>query len=430
MPVADTKSTLTWVLRDQVSGPAGNVSSALDKAAGKGKNFGNIMKGIGLGIGAAGFNALTSALGGVTEYISGSIQAASDLNETVSKVGVVFGDSAKEILAWGEDSATALGMSKNQALSAAGTYGNLLVSLGLTGEKAAGMSKEMVGLAADLASFNNASPEETLAAIQSGLVGETEPLRKFGINLNDAALRQEAMAMGLTKTTTQVLPANIKAQAAYSLILKQSTTAQGDFARTSGGLANQQRIAEAKLANLSATIGQKLLPVMVTLETFFVDKVIPAFMEVAKVAGPILGGVFNVLGFIIRNFINYIVKPLVAAFQTLVKWAKSAFGWVGDVAKAAGGVLGTIGNVAGAVGSFIPHFAEGGIVKRPTLALIGEDGPEAVVPLQQFGSQQLAGASSGGGFTIRGISERELLDMVDRGLYFRLQRAAPTLGRT
>jgi hypothetical protein len=103
------------------------------------------------------------------------------------------------------------------------------------------MSTSMVGLASDLASFNNTDPAEALEALRAGLTGETEPLKRYGINLNDATLKAEAMRLGLD-TTGSTLSANTKAQAAYSLIMQQSSLAQGDFARTSAGLANQQRI--------------------------------------------------------------------------------------------------------------------------------------------------------------------------------------------
>jgi hypothetical protein len=264
-------------------------TSAIEGSTSLTSKLQGIGKGMVIGAGIASFNLLRDAVGGVVDYVNDSITAASDLNETVSKIGVVFGNSSDQIVKWGKGTATAIGMSKNVAMSAAGTYGNLFVSMGIGTQKAADMSTSMVNLAGDLASFNNASPAATLAAIQSGLVGETEPLRQFGINLNDAALRQQALDMGLVTSTKDVLPAAVKAQAAYALILAQSTTAQGDFARTSDGLANQQRIADAKMADLSATIGQKLLPVMVAVETFVVGSLIPAFERVVGVLSDSVG---------------------------------------------------------------------------------------------------------------------------------------------
>lgn len=188
------------------------------------------------------------------------VGAASDLNETLSKTSVVFGQNADAVVAWSKTSATAMGMSQQQAAEAAATLGNLFVSMNLSGKASADMSTRMVQLASDLASFNNTNPADALEALRAGLVGEVEPLRRYGVNLNDAQLRQEAVALGLEKTTKNVLPPAVRAQAAYALILQQTKTAQGDFARTSSGLANSQRIFTAEVANAQAALGNALLP--------------------------------------------------------------------------------------------------------------------------------------------------------------------------
>ncbi|HEY5986790.1 MAG TPA: hypothetical protein VIV12_10490, partial [Streptosporangiaceae bacterium] len=196
----------------------------------------------------------------IAQGVSVAIHAASDMNETASKSNVVFGKFAGSVTQAFADSATAIGQSKQQATEAAATLGNLFVSMGIGQQKAAGMSVSMVKLASDMASFNNASPQETLEAIRAGLVGETEPLRRFGVNLNDAALRAEAMRLGLGKIGATLTPLQ-RSQAAYSLILQQTKTAQGDFARTAGGMANQERILAARQADLNAAMGKVFLPI-------------------------------------------------------------------------------------------------------------------------------------------------------------------------
>ena len=135
----------------------------------------------------------------------------------------------------------------------------MLVPLGFARGRAEQMSKGLVSLAADLASFNNASPEETLEAMRSGLAGETEPLRRFGVFLSDARLKQEAMSRGLYDGRG-ALSASAKASATYALILRDSADAQGDFRRTSGSLANQQRVLRAQYADVTTELGRALLP--------------------------------------------------------------------------------------------------------------------------------------------------------------------------
>lgn len=189
-----------------------------------------------------------------------ALKAASDLSEQTNKVGVVFGKAGAEVLAFSKSAATGLGVSQRAALESAGVYGNLFRAIGLTETASAKMSTRLLTLTADLASFNNAAPEEVFEALRAGLVGETEPLRRFGVNLNEARIQQEALNLGLVKGK-EPLDASVKAQAAYSLILKDTSLAQGDFARTSGGLANQSRILKAQLEDTAATMGTKLIPI-------------------------------------------------------------------------------------------------------------------------------------------------------------------------
>lgn len=199
------------------------------------------------------------AIAGVGAVINSFVQSASNLAESQSKVGVVFAENADEVMAWAKQSAVAFGQTEQQALEAAGTYGNLFQAFGLTRDAATEMSTTMVELAADLASFNNTSIDDAIEALRSGLSGETEPLKRLGVALNDSRMKAEAMALGIYEGTG-ALNAAQKAQAAYAVIMKDTTLAQGDFARTSDGLANQQRILEAQFGNLTAQIGTALLP--------------------------------------------------------------------------------------------------------------------------------------------------------------------------
>lgn len=191
-----------------------------------------------------------------------AVQAASDLNESMSKTQAVFGDSTDAMVRWASGAADAFGQSKQQALEAASTFGNLFVAMDIGTAESAQMSRQLVRLASDLSSFNNVPVEDALLALRSGLTGETEPLRRFGVNLNDATLKQKALDLGLVTTTKGTLPPAIKAQAAYALILEQTTVAQGDFARTADGLANSTRTMQARAADAAATFGQELMPMM------------------------------------------------------------------------------------------------------------------------------------------------------------------------
>jgi len=207
------------------------------------------------------FVPAVAALGALTAAAVPAVQAASDLNETVSKTGVIFGNAAKEVLAFGDQTAKTLGISKQAALDAASTFGVFGKAAGLTGSDLAGFSTDFTKLAADLASFNNTTPEQAITAIGAALRGESEPIRQYGVLLSDAVLKQEALALGIYDGTG-ALTAQQKVLAAQAAIYKQTTDAQGDFERTSGGLANQQRILAASIQDLQASIGKALLPVV------------------------------------------------------------------------------------------------------------------------------------------------------------------------
>src|SRR3990167_2979634 len=130
-----------------------------------------------------------------------------------------------------------------------------------TGKKpATDMSMAMVTLAGDLASFNNASPEDVLLALRSGLSGESEPMRRFGVALSETAVKAKAMEMGI-EGVDGVLTEAQKVQARYAIIMAQTSMAQGDFARTSDGMANKERILAAKMDDLKTKFGQVLLPI-------------------------------------------------------------------------------------------------------------------------------------------------------------------------
>jgi len=222
------------------------------------------------------FVPATAAFGGLAAAAIPAINAASDLEESMSKVGVIFGEGAKEVEAFAETAAKALGQSKQDVLEAAGTFGTFGKAAGLAGTDLAEFSNGMTALASDVASFNNAEPDEVIQAMGAALRGEAEPMRRFGVLLNDATLRAEAMALGIYDGNG-ALTDQQKILAAQQAILKQTTDAQGDFARTSEGLANQTRIMKAQFEDVKAELGKALLPVVLA--------ILPVFAKLADFIG-------------------------------------------------------------------------------------------------------------------------------------------------
>lgn len=200
-----------------------------------------------------------AAFGTLTQVIGPAVTAASNMQESMSKVGVIFGSGAKEVTNFAQTAARELGQSKQAVLDAAGIFGTFGKAAGLAGTDLATFSNDFTTLATDLASFNNTTPEEAVQAIGAALRGEAEPLRRFGVLLDDATLKAEAMKLGIYDGSG-ALTAQQKILAAQSAIYKQTADAQGDFARTADGLANKQRTLSALIDNYQVQLGQELLP--------------------------------------------------------------------------------------------------------------------------------------------------------------------------
>jgi hypothetical protein len=200
-----------------------------------------------------------AAIGTITQVIAPAIKAASDFEEATSKVNVIFGRASKSVKDFANTAARELGQSKQSVLDAAGAFGTFGKAAGLAGEDLSTFTTDFVTLSTDLASFNNTTPEEAVQAIGAALRGEAEPLRRFGVLLNDATLKAEAMELGIYKGSG-ALTAQQKILAAQSAIYKQTGDAQGDFARTADGLANKQRTLSALFKNFQIQLGQQLLP--------------------------------------------------------------------------------------------------------------------------------------------------------------------------
>jgi hypothetical protein len=262
----------------------------------------------GLGAGAAKFAGAAVGAGAAAGIVGGKlISLASDAEETASKFKTVFGKETRAVTKDLDAFSKATGTSKFALREQAAGFQALIRPMGLSTKNAAGMSKGMTKLATDLASFNNTSVEEAITALKSGLVGESEPMRRYGVQLSATRVQAFAYAKGIAKTGTELTAAQ-KAQASYGLILKDTELAQGDATRTAGSFANQWKRLKSQATDLATELGMKLLPVVTDVVegiTGFIaklqsggdaagglrDKVIPAWEKIQ-------GAVDSVVGFI------------------------------------------------------------------------------------------------------------------------------------
>lgn len=290
-------------------------TAGLNQASGQARAWGSVVTGIFQGVGQAAFRLSVDAVRGMVREIDKSIDAASDLNESVNKTTVVFGQSAKEVLAWSNTTADAMGISQRAALEYAGTLGNLFVSQGVNRAEAAEMSKTLIELAADQASFNNIAggTPAVLDDFNSGVVGQYEPLRKYGIVMSEANVQQKAMQMGLAATAKEITEQD-KVRARQAMIVEQSATAMGDFARTADGAANAQRRVDAQLENYRTMAGKIFLP--------FREQTLGILADVLQNMAPYAENIMNQFALGLARGIVAITPVLAQLAQLFTFWLK------------------------------------------------------------------------------------------------------------
>lgn len=292
------------------------------------------------GAGAVG----VAGVAGVALYKLGS--AASDVEESVNAVNVTFGAAADGVLELSDAAARGVGLSKAE-------FNGLAVSF-------AGFAKQLDGnvaqsiddittRAADFASVMNMDVNEAARIFQSALAGETEPIKKFGINMSAAAVEAYALREGLAASSAEMTE-GIKVQARYGLLMESTSQMAGDFANTSDGAANSQRIMTAELKNAASEIGAGVLPVMTNLvgglagaASAFGDLPGPA----KQAAGGILTigtaalGVGGALSFVVgqtikfRDTISNLSPKMTAAGAALGVVAVAAAGYAAEAQRSA-----------------------------------------------------------------------------------------------
>lgn len=256
-----------------------------------------------------------------------AVKLASDVNESINAVNVVFEDAADTIQDFGKTASTAAGLSRTEFNELATVIGAQLKQSGQDINDVADNTVNLTQRAADLASVFNTSVKDAAGALGAALRGESEPARRFGITISDAAVQAEALATGLVKSKSEITD-QIKVQARYSLILKQSNDVAGDFANTSDGVANSTRILLAEVKDVGAELGQILLPIVRDVISGLRDavkwfgdldeetkKTIITIAGIAAIAGPAIlaiGKISTALSFLAANPVVAVIAGITA----------------------------------------------------------------------------------------------------------------------
>jgi len=188
-----------------------------------------------------------------------SVKMAMNAEESENLFVVSMGKMAASTRAWSEELSKALYLNQYEVRKNVSTFNVMFGSMGLATQAAADMSKGLTKLAYDMASFYNLKPEEAFLKLQAGITGETEPLKRLGILVNETTVKAYAMSHGIG-SATGALTEQEKVLARYGSIMSQTTKAQGDMARTIDSTTNVFRSLWSIIKETAIGIGNKLMP--------------------------------------------------------------------------------------------------------------------------------------------------------------------------
>ena len=341
----------------KILGDAKNLTSTLDRAQ---TRVGKVRTGFQKALAPA--SMVGGGMVALGKMVAGS---ASDLNESANAVRVTFGTQAAAVEALSKKAATSVGLSSSEFNGMAVQFSSFANAIGGGGAASVGVLDQMSTRMADFASVMNLDVAEAAEKFQSGLAGETEPLRKFGIDLSAANVEAYAYANGIA-AAGKPLTETQKIQARYALLMQQTAKTQGDFKNTSDQAANAQRIAGAQWENASAQLGTALLPAIASVMTAFaglatwISQNSTLVLTLAAVVGGLVVAVFAVNAAssawsavqAINNGLMVLSRSHVATFigvkaLEFAAWVRSAAGAVAHgVAVAASTVAQTAANLA------------------------------------------------------------------------------------
>ena len=340
-----------------------SATSAVERQTDKIKSaFGKIGKAISIALSAA----------AIIRFGKSCIELGSDLAEVQNVVDVTFGAMSETINRFARDALEEFGLSETSAKKYSSTLGAMLKSMGFTTQAAAEMSMQMTGLAADMASFYNLDTDVAFEKIRSGISGETEPLKQLGINMSVANLEAYALSQGITKAYNSMTQQE-QAMLRYNYLMSVTADAQGDFARTSDGWANQVRVLTERFNALKATIGKGLIAV---------------FTPVIRVLNALLSKILTVTD----AFSNMIAK--ITGKNT--KTTTTAVEGIGGAADTATGSMENLGGATDKAGSSAKKAA------KEYAGLASFDEIHSLTKNDDSGS---GGSGSGGGAAGGGLSE-------------------------
>lgn len=243
-----------------------------------------------------------------------------------TKVRTVFEGGAAAIRKWADKNNESFGLTDDQLAGLAANFGDLLKPMGFTAEQAAKMSTDVVGLAGALSSWSGGTISASGAAdkLAAAMLGETDGLKELGIAISAADIDARLAAKGQDKLTGSALE-QAKAVATQELIFEKSTDAQKAWAEGGNKALTASNKWKAGLGELKETLATKLVPVILILSNFLMEKVAPALAKVGQFVkdnqGPFIALAVVVGGALTAAFASWAVSAGAAAAATLVALA-------------------------------------------------------------------------------------------------------------
>lgn len=201
------------------------------------------------------------SLKAIAEYLGNAVAKFNDFYEATDLFNNAMGELSGQATELINKMESLLGIDPTEAMTNIATIQSLATSFGLASDKAYILSKNLTQLAYDEGSYWNKDVAETFTAMSSAISGEIEPIRRLGIDLTQARLQQELLALGFNKQVSSLSQAD-KAVLRYIAIMKQTANVQGNLAQTIQSPANQIKILKAQLDMLAKSVGFLLYPAL------------------------------------------------------------------------------------------------------------------------------------------------------------------------
>lgn len=227
------------------------------------------------------------SLKAIATYLGNAAEKFNSYYEAANLFGVSMKGLTGEASTFINKMETLLGIDPTEAMNNMATIQSLTTSFGLASDKAYVLSKNLTQLGYDLASLKNIPVAESFTKIQAAISGELEPIRRLGVDISNARLQQELLNLGYSQSVSTLSQAD-KAVLRYIAIMKQTTDAQGDFARTLSSPANMIRILQAQLNSLARAVGSLLYPAL--------KSILPPLIAAVELVKELVTGIASLMG--------------------------------------------------------------------------------------------------------------------------------------